>query len=333
MKKTKPLEIDELKAIVNKKPKPPVKSSRDILENVEKNKQRWEEKEKLKLLEKLEAQILKKKPKPLSNTTNTSLMTTTNKSGTTHNNETHNSKRLIDNLTAMKTNNGEHPPGWKFDKRLLDDQEFRKSIRKEKIEIDCDKKQKEEDIDTEYVKNLSKDKLKFFLFKVRELYDFLNSIKLVRYIEIFLEDGFEDLESILEIEQDYFQERNYPDEHKIKILNKIKELRKLHGLETKQETPQVTKNQNEKEEEYDEELQAKLFKQAVEEFRTRKNSQSENKQQTSEIQIDTMNDLLPANKEKNCCWNCLKVILKEDAFEHYFEEKIIKLKVVIYYLI
>jgi hypothetical protein len=44
-------------------------------------------------------------------------------------------------------------------------------------------------------------------------------------------------------------------------------------------------------------------------------------------------DLLPANKERKCCWNCMKVILKENSIEHYFQEKIMKYKVVNYSLI
>jgi len=44
-------------------------------------------------------------------------------------------------------------------------------------------------------------------------------------------------------------------------------------------------------------------------------------------------DLLPANKERKCCWNCMKVILKENSIEHYFQEKIMKYKVVKYSII
>lgn len=57
----------------------------------------------------------------------------------------------------------------------------------------------DEIIENEYIKGLSKEKLKFFMFKAHQIYNFLSSIKLVRYIEIFIEDGFEDLESILGI--------------------------------------------------------------------------------------------------------------------------------------
>lgn len=48
----------------------------------------------------------------------------------------------------------------------------------------------------------------------------------------------------------------------------------------------------------------------------------------NEAGIEADMNLLPANKEKKCCWNCLKVLLKEKAIDKNFEEKIIKLKVV-----
>ena len=48
----------------------------------------------------------------------------------------------------------------------------------------------------------------------------------------------------------------------------------------------------------------------------------------NEAAIEANMNLLPANKEKRCCWNCLKVLLKDKAIDKHFEEKIIKLKVV-----
>jgi hypothetical protein len=123
-----------------------------------------------------------------------------NENNNTENIQT-NSKRLIHNLSNVKSNNQHSSEGWKSEKKIIDENEFRKTIKKEKIEIDCDtsNKQKIDDelLDTGYINNLSKEKKKFFLFKVREVYDFLTSIKLVRYIERFIEDGLEDLECIL----------------------------------------------------------------------------------------------------------------------------------------
>jgi len=80
-----------------------------------------------------------------------------------------------------------------------------------------------------------------------------------------------------------------------------------------------------KESTYDEKEQERLFREAVNEFRGVKDNVS------SEFATGTdpiTSNLLPVNKERKCCWNCMKVILTENALEHYFEEKIMKYKVV-----
>lgn len=48
----------------------------------------------------------------------------------------------------------------------------------------------------------------------------------------------------------------------------------------------------------------------------------------NEAGIEADMNLLPINKEKSCCWSCLKVLLKDQAIDKHYEEKIIKLKVV-----
>lgn len=250
--------MDEL--IKNFKPKPKSINKTDT-EKMKKEKLKFEEKETLKLLDKLESQVIKKNK--LSSLNNT--------------------KRLIDTLT--KTD--------KFDRKLLDDSEFRKTIKREKLAIEAepviiDPKithiDEEEKLENDYINNLSKEKIRFFNFKVRELYDFLISIKLLRYIEIFIEDGFEDMESILEINEDYFKEREFPEEYQKRILKKVASLRMenlcVPGIET-----------------------------------------------STDANFD---NLPPIGKDKHCCWNCLKII-KEKAIEEYFNENIIKLKVVKYF--
>jgi hypothetical protein len=241
--------------VKNYKPKPKTTLKKN-LDKLEKERIIREENEKLKLLDKLEAQVIKKKKLSSLN----------------------NSKRLIDTLTKTE----------KFDRKLLDDSEFRKTIKREKIEIEVEEKDhkfneedEEEKLENEFIKNSSKEKMKFFYFKVRDLYDFLISIKLLRYIEIFIEDGFEDMESILEISEEYFKEREFSVQHKERILVKIAELKqtnnKVEGVET-----------------------------------------------STDVNFDS---LPPLGKDKQCCWNCLKII-KNDPIEEYFNEKIIKLKVV-----
>lgn len=202
-----------------------------MLEKIERERKKREEKEKLKLLEKLEAQVIKKKKLnhilKNSSTANTESYNTTKEPS---------HKRLIDSLNASRKT--PHDNFMKIDEKMLDDSGFRKTIRKEKIEILCENNSKieenffcnteseainslnsknenipstknsnchividttnsEEILEKEFLANLSKEKKKFFFLKLSEVYEFLSSIKLVRYIEAFIEDGIEDLECIL----------------------------------------------------------------------------------------------------------------------------------------
>jgi hypothetical protein len=105
-------------------------------------------------------------------------------------------------------------------------------------------------------------------------------------------------------------------------MTRIKELREKNKL--------INNNNDE----YDEEEQARLFRKAVEEFRNGKTEAKTEKESKGESGTDPVenSDLLPVNKERRCCWNCLKVILSTDSIEHYFQEKIMKYKVVNIYL-
>jgi len=211
-----------LKKVIKKKEPP--KNQTDFLEKIETQRSKREEKEKLKYLEKLESKVLKFKKKSNNNTTITSNINEGN-----NNNNLNSHRRLIDNLPKEKEINEIKNL---FNKKLLDDPEFRKNnIKKEKLEIICDandinnnaknqefsknkdknnekndnhdnnneenENENDEIAEAKFLKSLPKDKLKFFMFKASQIYNFLKSIKLVRYIEIFIEDGFEDIESIL----------------------------------------------------------------------------------------------------------------------------------------
>jgi hypothetical protein len=208
------------------------KNPKDFLEKAEKNKIRKEEREKLKMLEKLESQVLGKKPKLNSlgkvsgsnfNITNTN-STFSHRESELHQNQLqnmNNTKRLIDNINQVKGQNSNSSVSQtmrNISGKKDEINSMRKTFIKEKIEIDCEKSsssihpikdknnqsvlssfnvQNEEKLDKEFMSNLSQDKKKFFLFKTREVYDFLKSIYLVRHIEFFIEDGIEDMECIL----------------------------------------------------------------------------------------------------------------------------------------
>lgn len=298
-----------------------ISKPKEMLEKIERDRRKREEKEKLKILEKLEAQVLKKKKLNHLSTNNSDISNWTSIKEPVP-------KRLIDSK-IRKTFDGFAK---QIDDKLLDDSEFRKTIRKEKIEIVCEREENsnpeiisyskqnekdasdiknffetnpvsEEEKEKKFLSNLSKEKKKFFLLKLADVYEFLSELKLVRYIETFIEDGIEDIECILginyglcilEIDSGYFEERNvFTEDQRERILNKIKELKK----DTENFSYSKTKILS------------------VFEFGTDPMIQDE---------------FLPINKNKKCCWNCLKVILEENSIEHFFEEKIMKNKVVIY---
>lgn len=51
-----------------------------------------------------------------------------------------------------------------------------------------------------------------------------------KYKDTFLDNGVEDLEIILELDEKHIEQMGIPLGHKLKILKKIKEIRKEQGL-------------------------------------------------------------------------------------------------------
>ena len=64
----------------------------------------------------------------------------------------------------------------------------------------------------------------------QEVDDFLNSITLVKYKERFIENGIEDLETILELNDEHLDAISVPLGHKLKILKRIKMIRQEKGM-------------------------------------------------------------------------------------------------------
>jgi len=94
------------------------------------------------------------------------------------------------------------------------------NISQEEINIDNDKK-----LDLIFLSKLSEREKTFFEVKATDIYNFLKDINLLRYIESFINDGFETKEDLMEIREDYFQEnKNFNKNQQKKILNKVQEL-------------------------------------------------------------------------------------------------------------
>ena len=64
----------------------------------------------------------------------------------------------------------------------------------------------------------------------QEVKQFLSSISLDKYQAMFIENGIEDLEIILELDEVHLEQMKVPLGHKLKILKRIKEIRKDKGM-------------------------------------------------------------------------------------------------------
>lgn len=102
---------------------------------------------------------------------------------------------------------------------------MKRTFTKQKIEIECDlDKQKDE----EYINALSNDEISFYQNQTKDLYEFLLSIGLLRYIENFIKEGYDMIEDILNLPEDYFNNQDKPfltKQQQQKLYENIKELK------------------------------------------------------------------------------------------------------------
>lgn len=71
----------------------------------------------------------------------------------------------------------------------------------------------------------------------QEVYNFLESLKLVKYGKVFSDNGFEDMDAVCELTDESLTELNFPLGHKLKILKKIKELKSKRVVEEEEKKP------------------------------------------------------------------------------------------------
>ena len=91
---------------------------------------------------------------------------------------------------------------------------------RDNLDIDNDKKE-----DLIFLSKLSEREKTFFEVRAADIYNFLKELNLIRYIESFINDGFETKEDLMEIQEDYFQEnQNFNKIQQKKILDKVKYL-------------------------------------------------------------------------------------------------------------
>ena len=59
----------------------------------------------------------------------------------------------------------------------------------------------------------------------KEVNSFLRTISLEKYVSKFVDNGVEDLETILELQDQHIEQMGIPLGHKLKIMKRIKEVR------------------------------------------------------------------------------------------------------------
>jgi len=169
-----------------------------------------------------------------------------------------------------------------------------------------------------------------------ELENFLKSINLERHKDLFIANGFEDLDSILELKDEHFQFMQLPLGHKLKILKRVRELKKEVPLDTEQKTSeaQITTEENKGliDGTFNEEESHKEFLKAREAWLKERQAAKETKGGfLAEVGDNTWN--LPSMPEyieegtgtspkeskkevKDCCFGCFKFFNKGEGFEN-----------------
>ena len=113
---------------------------------------------------------------------------------------------------------------------------------REKFELDCDNDKKEDEI---FLSKLSEREKFFYEIKAKDIYDFLKSLNLIRYIDSFINDGFETKEDLMEIQEDYFEEnKNFNKNQQKKILLKAKEYLNEYTQNNIQKSIEINNNIN-----------------------------------------------------------------------------------------
>ena len=109
---------------------------------------------------------------------------------------------------------------------------------RDNLEYENDKKE-----DFIFLSKLSEREKTFFEVRAADIYNFLKELNLIRYIESFINDGFETKEDLMEIQEDYFLEnKNFNKIQQKKILDKAKELLNEYNQKQKNESISMSTN-------------------------------------------------------------------------------------------
>ena len=170
---------------------------------------------------------------------------------------------------------------------------------------DTEENDKKEDIN--FLSKLTEREKTFFEVRAADIYNFLKEINLIRYIESFINDGFETKEDLMEIQEDYFQEnKNFNKYQQKKILNKEKEL--LDEYNNKNINTNLLSTNN-----------SINFDKSISLINEKKDKNF------SEIGIGNgdINNYYNTNNIINRCWNCFNKLKEKNYIEIRYKESMI----------
>ena len=170
---------------------------------------------------------------------------------------------------------------------------------------DTEENDKKEDIN--FLSKLTEREKTFFEVRAADIYNFLKEINLIRYIESFINDGFETKEDLMEIQEDYFQEnKNFNKCQQKKILNKAKEL--LDEYNNKNTNTNLLSTNN-----------SINFDKSISLINEKKDKNF------SEIGIGNgdINNYYNTNNIINRCWNCFNKLKEKNYIEIRYKESMI----------
>jgi hypothetical protein len=185
---------------------------------------------------------------------------------------------------------------------------------REKFELDCDNDKKEDAI---FLSKLSEREKFFYEIKAKVIYDFLKSINLIRYIDSFINDGFETKEDLMEIQEDYFEEnKNFNKNQQKKILLKAKEY--LNEFNEKNIQKSISIDNNNKNENQN------LFGNKIE------TGEDKNKK-INKVEMgvggEDINEYFNNTNSFNRCWTCFNKLKDKNYIEISYENSIVTRKV------
>ena len=185
---------------------------------------------------------------------------------------------------------------------------------REKFELDCDNDKKDDAI---FLSKLSEREKFFYEIKAKDIYDFLKSINLIRYIDSFINDGFVSKEDLMEIQEDYFEEnKNFNKNQQKKILLKAKEYLNEYNEKNIQNSTTISNNSS---------SNTLNDNQIIFGNRIETGIDGNKKINQSEIGVGggDINDYLNNTNTFNRCWTCFNKLKDKNYIEIKYENSIV----------